>query len=189
MRLLSLSLLATATLLSFVSAAPRPADYSFISPPAKAWLLEHGWDGKSRIPADGFSGGNATAVVVRRASSKCKPPKPGVRPGLFITSELNWGGASAYIPDILGRQKAHKGCIPITGPLSGKIASFGPDKGIKCTGFSDDSCNAELGADAPKLSGLTYPGISTLDGWESKDEDDCEPSWKDDILSIQCEAA
>ncbi|KZV80966.1 hypothetical protein EXIGLDRAFT_755917 [Exidia glandulosa HHB12029] len=118
--------------------------------------------------------------------------------GVYITTDLNWGGATAYLP-----ATGYYNCLRIPEAFLGQVSSIGPDPGVsvssssgtlrylgctlmkaQCSGLLNyDSCGD---VDGHPTIGIGYPGISTEDGWVHTTAGEGIVSWNDAIVGLDC---
>ncbi|KZV84221.1 hypothetical protein EXIGLDRAFT_753979 [Exidia glandulosa HHB12029] len=126
----------------------------------------------------------ALALVVLGASLASSSPIVDTRtPGVYVTTDYNWGGKSHYFPDA-----ANVTCISLDVPslkdFDLQISSFGPDSGLACWAYLDTNCAGS------KFGPEFAPGLAdgSSAGWNNhKKQFGYEGNWNDLIRSFSCQ--
>ncbi|EJD41327.1 hypothetical protein AURDEDRAFT_169483 [Auricularia subglabra TFB-10046 SS5] len=153
-----------AALVAAAAATPTPASTAEYapSPATTEWLYAHNWGGETLV-ADAsnaiFTAANAT--LERRQNGQG---------GVFITEDINWGGANLHVLIPLDI------CVGVVG-WQNRISSFGPDAGFRCFGYQSNACTPTTPAFGPVVS----PGVSTL-----AELDQGGINWNDKINGFIC---
>ncbi|KZV80969.1 hypothetical protein EXIGLDRAFT_845081 [Exidia glandulosa HHB12029] len=129
----------------------------------------------------------AAVLSVRGAPALTQDPQAAERPtaGVFVATDLNWGGDTLWIPDA-----SNGSCIVLPAPFYQGTSSFGPDKGIACSLWYHDDCDSRN----PSFGPLRTPGVSTPADWSnatynpnSLDNNGIAPnSWDKQVTAFNC---
>ncbi|KAK0744781.1 hypothetical protein B0T21DRAFT_407855 [Apiosordaria backusii] len=99
------------------------------------------------LPSQLLSGSRIRRCIEERQSS-----------GVFVTQDINWGGASTFLPVTRGV------CATFVSVWVNSITSFGPDAGLSCHLFDLNGCTGE------SIGPIVSPGSANLGniGWNDK---------------------